>query len=31
MTEDAGCDLQLFDIEGGEEGEEINIEADVDT
>ncbi len=31
MTEDAGCALALFDIEDGEGGEEINIEADVGT
>ena len=31
MTKDAGCGLELFDIEDGDEGEEINIEADVDT
>ena len=31
MTEDTGCRNVLFDIEDGAEGEEVNIEADVDT
>ena len=31
MAKDAGCRNVLFDIEDGAEGEEVNIEADVDT
>lgn len=31
MTKDAGCRTVLFDAEGGAEGEEVNIEAGVDT
>ena len=31
MAKDAGCRNVLFDIEDGAEGEEVNIEAGVDT
>ncbi len=31
MAKDTGCRNVLFDVEGGAEGEEVNIEAGVDT
>ena len=31
MTKDTGCGLGLFGIEGGDEGEDINIEAGAGT